>query len=579
MKVYLSLGSNLGCRLTNLERALNLLDRGGCRVLKISRVYETAPLYYLKQPAFFNLAAACQTSLSPEKLLALIGRVESSLKRRRLFKNGPRTVDADILFYGGQVIDRPGLAVPHPRLAEREFVLAPLAEIAPALRHPVTGLTVKQMFAGLPEKGGARPLPGTYKEAEAWLKALPPPAAAAHYSLAPVRAALAELGEPQEKMGTVVHITGSTGKTSSACLTAAALASGGWRTGLYTSPHVVKLRERIKIDGRDISEKDFLACFLRVESAAAGELSFFETLTAVAFLYFSLRKTRFAVVEAGLGGGLDATNAADGAVAGITSVSMEHVGLLGPELSHIAAHKAGIIKGGAAVIAGLSVPPAALRVIERRTAAVGARLFRPEEVFPPAQGGVEKKLLRAGRFQLENALFAVKTAALAARLAGLKLEKNKAYAALPTAIPPGRFETFEIQGRRVVVDGAHNPEGVAALLKEFAGQPPVCVAAFMGDKALGPLARALAAASSHLILTRSLSYRSAAPDAVKKLLPPAVRRGVLVTEAPMRALRQAVRLAPKGGAVLVTGSLYLAGDILAGLKGRKAFHPGEMLVK
>lgn len=579
MKVYLSLGSNLGCRLTNLEQALNLLERGGCRVLKISRVYETAPLYYLKQPAFFNLAAACETSLSPEKLLALIASVESALKRRRVIKNGPRTVDADILFYGGQVIGWDGLVVPHPRLAEREFVLAPLAEIAPALRHPVTGLTVKQMLALLPVTGDARPLPRNYKEAEAWLKALPPPAASAHYSLAPVEAALAALGGPQKKMGTVVHLTGSTGKTSSACMTAAALAAGGWRTGLYTSPHVIKMRERIKIDGRDISEKDFLACFLRVESAAAGELSFFETLTAVAFLYFSLKKTRFAVVEAGLGGGLDATNAADGAVAGITSVSLEHAALLGPELEHIAAHKAGIIKGGAAVVAGLGIPPAALRVLERRTAAVGARLFIPEKAFPPARSGVEKKLLKAGRFQLGNALFAVKTAALAARLAGLKLKKDKAYAALARAIPPGRFESFKINGRRVVVDGAHNPEGVAALLKEFSGRPPVCVAGFMGDKALRPLARALAAASSRLILTRSLSYRAAAPEEVRKLLPPALRRGVLVIEDPVKALRKAVKLAPRGGTVLVAGSLYLAGDILAGLKGRKAFHPGEMLIK
>lgn len=578
MRAYLSLGSNLGCRLANLERALNLLERGGCRVLKISRVYETAPLYYLKQPAFFNLAAACETALTPEELLALIGRVEGALKRRRLFKNGPRTVDADILFYGGQIIDRPGLAVPHPRLAEREFVLAPLAEIAPALRHPVTRLTVKQMLSKLPGTGGARPLPRNYKEAEAWLKALPPPAAAAHYSLAPVKAALAALGVPQAKMGTVVHITGSTGKTSSACMTAAALAACGWCTGLYTSPHVVKMRERIKIDGRDISEKDFLACFLRVESAAAGELSFFETLTAVAFLYFSLKKTRFAVVEAGLGGGLDATNAADGAVAGITSVSLEHVVLLGPELSHIAAHKAGIIKGGAAVVAGLSIPPAALRVLERRTAAVGARLFVPLRAFPPAMAAVEKQLVKSGRFQLENALFAVKTAALAARLAGLKLNKAKAYVALPWAIPPGRFESFKLEGRRVIVDGAHNPEGLAALLGEFPGERPVCVAGFMGDKALGPLAKALAAASSRLILTRSHSYRSAAPEEVKKLLSPEVRRKVLVIEEPMEALRRAVTLAVPGGAVLVTGSLYLAGDILAGLKGRKAFHPGEMLV-
>ena len=575
MKVYLSLGSNLGDRLANLEQALRLLKRGGCRVIRKSPVYETAPLYYLEQPAFFNMAAACETSLSPEKLLALIARVETALKRRRLVKNGPRTLDADILFYGGQVINKPGLHVPHPRLAEREFVLAPLADIAPALRHPVSGLSVKKMLAGLKKRGGARRLPGTYAELEAWLKALPPPAAGAHYTLGPVKAALSALGNPEKSMGTILHIAGSTGKTSSACMAAAALSACGHRTGLYTSPHVRSLRERIQIDGRPIPEKDLLACFLRVESVSAGELSFFETLTAAAFLYFSLRKTRFAVVEAGLGGRLDATNAADAEVAGITSVSLEHLNLLGPRLVNVASHKAGIIKEGSSVLAGWAVPRPALSVIARRAVELNSSLLRPSG-FAAFLGQVIRK---GGKFQGVNAAFALSAAVMAAERAGAEFNLNKAAAALPAALPPGRFERFALDGRLVVVDGAHNPEGMKALLKEFSGRPPVCVAAFMSDKDLGPLAGELAAASSELILTRSLSYRSAEPAAVKKLLPPAVRCGVRVIEDPLKALKQAVRLAPKGGTVLVTGSLYLAGDILAGLKGRKAFHPREMLVK
>ena len=574
MKVYLSFGSNLGDRLANLEQAIRLLKRGGCRVIRRSPVYETAPLYYLEQPAFFNLAAACETSLSPEKLLALIARVETALKRRRLVKNGPRTLDADILFYGGQVINKPGLHVPHLRLAEREFVLAPLADIAPDLRHPVSGLSVKKMLAGLKNRGGARRLPETYAALETWFKALPPPDAGAHYSLAPIKAALAALGAPQSSMGTVVHITGSTGKTSSACMAAAALSACGHHTGLYTSPHVTGLRERIKIDGREIPKKDFLDCFLRVESAAAGELSFFETLTAMAFLHFSLKKTRFAVVEAGLGGRLDATNAADAGVAGITSVSLEHLNLLGPRLVNVASHKAGIIKEGSSVLAGWAVPRAALSVIARQAEAMGAGLSRPSR-FTAFLGPVTGK---GGKFQAVNAAFALSAAAMAAGRAGAAFNLNKAASALPAAIPPGRFERLLVKGRRVIVDGAHNLEGIEALLKEFSGVPPVCVAAFMSDKALGPLAGALAAASSKLILTRSLSYRSADPEAVKKLLPPAVRRGVKVIEDPLKALKQALELAPKGGTVLVAGSLYLAGDILSGLKGKKAFHPSEMLV-
>ncbi len=570
MKVYLSLGSNVGDRLANLRQALRLLGRGGCRIRKSSSVYETAPLYYLKQPAFFNMAAACETRLSPQELLALIGKVETALKRRRLFRNGPRTLDIDIIFYGGRIISRPGLQVPHLRLAERGFVLAPLAEIAPGLRHPSNGLTVRQMFRALKDIGGARKLPGTYGELEAWLRALPPPSAAAHYSLAGIKDALLRLGNPEKKMGTVLHLAGSTGKTSSSCMAAAALSACGYKTGLYTSPHVRRMRERIKIDGRDISEKDFLSCFLRVQAVCAGELSFFETLTAMAFLYFSLKKTRFAVVEAGLGGRLDATNAADGAVAGITLVSMEHVQLLGPRLENIAAHKAGVIKKGSAVLAG-QLPPAALRVVERAAKKAGAMLYRPG---PPAAVKFAGPV-----FQLSNAAFALRAAGLAAAKAGLDFNPVRAGEALRRAVPPGRFQRFRLAGRTIVVDGAHNMEGIEALLKEFSGRPPVCVAAFMGDKAIGPMAGALAAASSRLILTRSLSYRSADPDAVKELLPPAARRAVLVVKDPVKALARAAGLAPRGGTVLVAGSLYLAGDVLAGLKGKKAFHPEEMLVK
>lgn len=571
MKVYLSLGSNLGDRLRNLNAALDLLDAGGCRLRRLSSVYETAPLYYLKQPAFFNMAAACETSLSPEALLALIGRVEAALKRRRLVSNGPRTIDIDILFYAGQVLKMPGLTVPHPRLAEREFVLAPLAELAPGLRHPVSGRTAAAMLLAL-KRGGARRLPGSYAGLEAWFKELPPPPAEKHYSLANIKRALARLGSPEKKMGTVVHIAGSTGKTSSACMAAAALAACGYKTGLYTSPHVGCVRERIKFGGRDIPENDFFEAFLRVEAVSAGELSFFETLTAMAFLYFALKGAQFSVVEAGLGGRLDATNAADGAVAGITSVSLEHVGLLGPRLENIAAHKAGIIKKAAAVVAGAGLPPSALRIVERRVASTGSRLCRPGSLPAGALRG-------APAFQRANAAFALTAAGLAAKRAGVRFYARRAAKALRRALPPGRFARLLIGGRTVVVDGAHNAEGIAALLAEFRGQLPVCVAAFMNDKDAGALAGALAAGSSKLILTRSLSYRSAAPAAVRNLLPPSARRCSSVVENPMRALAAALRLAPAGSTVLVAGSLYLAGDILSGLKGRRAFHPREMLVK
>ncbi len=573
MRVYLSLGSNLGDRLANLERALELLSRGGCRVVKRSSVYETEPLYYLEQPAFFNMAAACETSLTPDGLLKLIGAVERELRRRRLFKNGPRTIDIDILYYGDRVIKLPSLEIPHPRLAERGFVLAPLAEIAPALRHPATGRTAARMLSALEGGGGVRKLPSSYAELEDWLRVLPPPAAKAHYNLKPIRAALARLGYPERNMGTVAHIAGSTGKTSAACMTAAALSANGWTTGLYTSPHVRGLRERIKVDGREIPERDLLACFLRVESVAAGELSFFETVTAAAFLYFSLKRTRFAVVEAGLGGRLDATNAVPGGVAGITSVSLEHTDLLGPRLADIAVQKAGIIKPGVDVLVGNGVPDTAFRIIERSALSARARVHRPPVLDLPSLAG-------AGAFQVPNAAFAMRAAALAAARAGRRFRPGPAALALRGSLPPGRFQKLSVGGRRIVIDGAHNAEGVAALVREFAGRPAdICVAAFMSDKQGGTLAAALASAARRLILTRSFSYRSAPPSEIRANMPAPARAGVLLMENPMKALLRAVKLAPPGGTVLVAGSLYLAGDVLSGLRGHSAFHPREMPVK
>ena len=577
MRVYLSLGSNLGDRLANLERALALLGRSGCRVVKRSSIYETAPLYYLHQPAFFNMAVACQTALSPEKLLALIGRVEKALKRRRLVKNGPRTADIDILFYGGHVITGPGLQVPHPRLAEREFVLAPLAEIAPGLRHPVTGVSAAQMLAALKERGSARRLPATYGEAQAWLAALPPPSASAHYSLHKIKAALAGLGSPEKHMGLVVHLTGSTGKTSSACLTAAALTACGHRTGLYTSPHITGPRERIKLDGAEISPKDFLACLLRVESVAAGELSYFELLTAMAFLYFSEKKARFSVIEAGLGGRLDATNAADGAVAGITSVSLEHAALLGPGLRAIAAHKAGIIKEGSCALAGLRIPPAALAVIAGRAAAVNAGLARPSR-YTAYLGPLAR---RGGSFQGENGAFALSLAAMAAGRAGAAFSLNKAAAALPGAIPPGRLEALKYKGRGFILDGAHNAEGVAALLAEPAlrGRELHFVVSLMEDKDLALLVSKFSAAAARVIFTRASSYRAADPAKLKRLLPPSFAGRAEVIAEPGRALVAALRRAKGKALVVAAGSLYLAGDLKAFLKGRTVTHPKEMLTK
>ena len=151
--VYLGLGSNLGDREANLRRALELLS-ASVKVLKISPTYDTAPVGNTDQPRFLNLVCKAKTSLSPPNLLRFVKNIEKKMGRVNGLPNSPRPIDIDILFYDDLVLETPVLVIPHPRLTERTFVLAPLADIAPDLKHPVSGKTVRQMLRGLKRMAG-----------------------------------------------------------------------------------------------------------------------------------------------------------------------------------------------------------------------------------------------------------------------------------------------------------------------------------------------------------------------------------------------------------------------------------------
>ncbi|MCE5309416.1 MAG: 2-amino-4-hydroxy-6-hydroxymethyldihydropteridine diphosphokinase [Acidobacteriales bacterium] len=147
--VYLSLGANLGNRQQNLRAAIERLGPAGITVRRVSSIYETEPLDLVGQPMFLNLVVEAETALMPLQLLMRALRIERELGRKRTVPKGPRTIDIDIILYGSSVINAPELVVPHPRLAERRFVLEPLAELVPDLRHPVTRRTVREMLAAV----------------------------------------------------------------------------------------------------------------------------------------------------------------------------------------------------------------------------------------------------------------------------------------------------------------------------------------------------------------------------------------------------------------------------------------------
>jgi 2-amino-4-hydroxy-6-hydroxymethyldihydropteridine diphosphokinase len=154
--VYLGLGSNLGDREANLREALKSLDAAGIQIVRRSSIYETAPQELLDQPSFLNAVVEANTELFPLQLLACIRNIEREMGRRRVTPKGPRNIDIDILFYGRSVIQTAELETPHPRIAQRRFVLEPLAEIAPDFRHPLNGKTAREMLAVLHPQGVRR---------------------------------------------------------------------------------------------------------------------------------------------------------------------------------------------------------------------------------------------------------------------------------------------------------------------------------------------------------------------------------------------------------------------------------------
>jgi 2-amino-4-hydroxy-6-hydroxymethyldihydropteridine diphosphokinase len=157
--IYLALGSNIGDRDANLGETLHRIAESAIQITKVSSFYETEPVDYLDQPWFLNAVAEAQTNLPPEKLLATLRQIESQMGSKKPFAKGPRLIDLDILLYGNETIDTPNLQIPHPRMLQRNFVLAPLAEIAPNLRHPTWPASVTELRANSPDKSAIRRLP------------------------------------------------------------------------------------------------------------------------------------------------------------------------------------------------------------------------------------------------------------------------------------------------------------------------------------------------------------------------------------------------------------------------------------
>ncbi len=407
------------------------------------------------------------------------------------------------------------------------------------------------------------------------------------------------LGDPQQRYISV-HVAGSKGKGSTCAFVAHILAAAGYKVGLYTSPHLADYKERIRVLPRfngsikpvgifsgKATEAQLSESLRQMRPAierlrrrrGLGQLTYFEVLTALALHYFYRRGVEVAVLETGLGGRLDATNAVSAAVAAITPLSLEHTQFLGDTLAKIAAEKAGIIKGRERAVVLAPQPPAARRVLEKRCREYG---LRPITVGKDITFNIEKhdeaglkfsvrgtgkdftnlRIPFAGRHQAVNAVMAV-AAVESLRKTGLAIPDEAIRRGLARAAWPGRFEVVR-KAPRVILDGAHNVLSCRLLAETFTelfpGRKAILILGVSEDKDRLGMARVLRGIVKTVIATRA-DHPRAHRFTVAELTAFFPGRLALVAETSGEALAKALRMARRNGVILVAGSLFVVGEV------------------
>ncbi|HVW18545.1 MAG TPA: cyanophycin synthetase [Solirubrobacteraceae bacterium] len=405
----------------------------------------------------------------------------------------------------------------------------------------------------------ARPPAWTAADAERWL--LGRELFGMRFGLERMRELLAALGDPQERFASV-HVVGTNGKSSTVRMTAAILRRHGLRVGAYLSPHLVSFAERIRVDDADLAPERLAACVERVARVAerldAGDddhVTQFEALTAAALSELAEQRVDAAVIEAGLGGRLDATNVLPSRVQVLTNVGLEHTRWLGSTVREIATEKLDVVRPGGTLVLGPDPAPDALDVARRVAAERGATLL----VAPLAPAEPYAALLPA--YQRRN--FAVAIAAARAFLG--ELDEGAVADAAAHAAVPGRLQVVDEQ---LVLDGAHNAAGLEALaqaLPELAGERPVVgVVSILDDKDTEAMLRTLLEACEQIVFCRIANPRALSPAALASLAVElgAPRGSVHIEDGARAAVDLARTLAGPDGIVLATGSFYLLADLL-----------------
>ncbi|MGC2185637.1 MAG: folylpolyglutamate synthase/dihydrofolate synthase family protein [Terriglobales bacterium] len=418
------------------------------------------------------------------------------------------------------------------------------------------------------------------------------------FDLAHMRVLLAALDNPERHFPSVL-IAGTNGKGSTAATLASILQASRLRTGLYTSPHLIRINERIQIGGQQIGDDDFALVHDLVDRTAErlvgdGELpwhpSFFEMLTAIAFEHFARRKLDIAVLEVGMGGRLDATNVVEPLVSVISDISLDHQKFLGNSVSEIAGEKVGIIRPGGVVVT-LPQQPQANDVIGNTILELGARAVNAVPYVPPVSPSSAQYLVRGtekdpvsryplqvvgeqilvetpliGRHQLRNVALAIAAAVELGRQ-GFGVTAASIERGIRETHWPGRFQVVPASGDapEYVFDVAHNPAGAWALRSTLSAgyqeRPLTIIFGAMRDKAIGEMAEILFPLAERVIATRADNPRSAAPNEIRET---ASRTSTQIEEAAdvSGALKLARAPARSGAVVVITGSIYIVGEAM-----------------
>jgi len=403
-----------------------------------------------------------------------------------------------------------------------------------------------------------------------------------------MRLMLKLLGNPHEEYR-IVHVTGTKGKGSTATMIASVLQAAGFRTGLYTSPHLVHVEERVQIDGRPIEHQAMTTCMNQIayvcdEVEKQGEMppTFFEIITAVGMLHFALQKVDFAVLEVGMGGQFDATNVVDPLVSVITSISLDHVEHLGTTVERIAFEKAGIIKEHRPVVSGVR-EQGPTDIIQQMANARHAKVYRlsidfdrrwqPGEMTtntPPQVQWFNRNhqspwypLAMWGQHQADNAALAIQTVLLLQEQ-GIAISDEALATGLSHAVIPGRLEVFS-QSPWLIVDAAHNEQSIKVLLDSLAMVPArkrLILFAVSKDKQIQEMLKVLAGHCDSICFTRySSSSRGADPEHLLSLWHTVGGQGGSIIEPATEAWKTLVKEAGPSDLVCATGSVFLVGEI------------------